>query len=170
MSPSGPPATRFAGDGPHVLGMAIPTAFAQVDVPAGVFERRGEPVLRVLDLDEAELAEFAGGDHFARLANDGIAGVVVRQAEDESGFFDELRKSLRVFDGGGERLVADYVDAGVEEGFRGGKVEMIRRDDGDGVDTIGALCFGGRHFGEAGVGAVICDVKIARGGACAVGI
>ena len=49
-------------------------------------------------------------------------------------------------------------------------MEMIRRDDGDDVDAVGALGFGGSHFGEAAVGAVICDVQIARGGAAALGI
>ena len=137
---------------------------------AGVFERRGEPVLRVFDLHEAELAEFAGGDHFASLANDGIAGVVMREAENFAGFFDELRESFGVFDGGGERLVADDVEAGFEEGFRGAEVEMIRRDDGDDVDAIGAPGFGGSHFGEAAVGAVGRDVEIAGGGAAAFGI
>ncbi len=88
----------------------------------------------------------------------------------EPGFFDELRESFGVFDGGGERLVADDVEAGFEEGFCGAEMEMIRRDDRDGVDAIGALRFGGGHFGEAAVGAVGGNVEIARGGASALGI
>src|SRR5580704_4908975 len=136
---------------------------------AGVFERRGEPILRVFDLHEAKLAEFAGSDHFARLTNDGVAGVVVCETENFAGFFDQLRESLRVFDGGREWLVADDVEAGFEKGFCGAEVEMIRRDDRDGVDAIGALRFGGGHFGEAAVRSVRGDVEIARGGASALG-
>jgi hypothetical protein len=62
------------------------------------------------------------------------------------------------------------MEAGFQKSFRWAEVEMIRRDDGDGVDFVGAFCFGGGHFGEAAVGAIIGDVEIARGGAAALGI
>jgi hypothetical protein len=62
------------------------------------------------------------------------------------------------------------VDAQVEEGFRWGKVEMIRGDDGDGVDAVWALGFGVCHFREAAVGTVSRDVEILRGFAAFFGV
>ena len=121
---------------------------------AGGFHRGSQPVLRVFDLHDAQLAEFACRDHFAGLANHRIAGVVVGDAKDQAGFAHELRKDKGVFDGRSERLVADHVDASIEEGFGRCKVEVIRRDDGDCVDAVGAPGFGGSHFRERCIGTV----------------
>ena len=77
MSPSAPPAPeRFGIDAPFRLFVA------------GRLGRPGQPVLRIFDLDEADFAEIAGLDHFARAPHQGIAGVIVRQRENAARFLD----------------------------------------------------------------------------------
>ena len=50
----------------------------------------GEPVLRILDLHDADGAELARLDHRARLPRHRIAGVVVRQDEGQAGLGHDL--------------------------------------------------------------------------------
>src|SRR5579863_6945714 len=91
----------------------------------GGFDGSGEPILGVFDLYDANRADFASGDHFLRLTNHGIARVVVRKAKDEAGALDDLGESHGVCNGGGERLIADDVNAGFEEGFCGSEMHVI---------------------------------------------
>ena len=55
-----------------------------------------------------------------------------------------------------EWLVADDVEATLDEGFGDRKVQMVRRDDGDEVDALISRQggFPARHFFEAGIDAV----------------
>ena len=46
-------------------------------------DRLGQPILDIGRVDDAQLPEFAGRDHFARLPHHGIAGVVERDREYE---------------------------------------------------------------------------------------
>ena len=46
-------------------------------------DRMGQPILDIGGVDDADVAEFAGRDHLARLPHHGIAGVVERHREDE---------------------------------------------------------------------------------------
>jgi hypothetical protein len=62
------------------------------------------------------------------------------------------------------------VDASFEEGFGWGKVEVIRRNDGNGIDAVRTLGFGGSHFGERSVRALRSDVETERGFAPTLGI
>ena len=129
-SQAGDEAGEIVGVGADVAersrrGRCAPGRCASRLLLAGVLKRRGEPVLRIFDLDHAELAELAGGDHLARLPDHRIAGVVVGQAEDSPVRSDRLARGQRVVERGGERLVADDVDAGFEEG-------LSRRDGADG--------------------------------------
>ena len=54
--------------------------------------------------------------------------------------------------------------------FLRAEMDIVGGDDGDGVDAVGTLGFGGGHFVEGGVDAVGGDVEIAGGIACAFGI
>ena len=65
----------------------------------------------------------------------------------------------------GHRLVADDVDAGIQEGAGGRVVQVVGRHDGDGVDAVFAGGFRLGHLGEVGIGAVRCDEEV--GGAVA---
>ena len=85
------------------------------------------------------------------------------QAEDQAGFFYDSGQGYGIFYRGGQRLVADYVDACFEEGFRWREVEMIGSHDRDCVYAVFAFRFGCGHFCEGGVGAVWGDVQVLGG-------
>ena len=105
-------AERAAGAGALRIGAPLGLLLA------GGLGRVGQPVLRVLDLHEADLAELAVLHHLARVAHHRIAGVVVRQGEDAARLLD---RACSFFASASERqrLVADDVDAGLEEGVVG---------------------------------------------------
>src|ERR1700682_6154051 len=79
-------------------------------VPARLQQGRG-PARCVLDLDETDGAELAGTDHLPGLPHHRIAGVIVRDGEHETGASREAQEIEGVVEPGGERLVADDVDA-----------------------------------------------------------
>ena len=91
-------------------------------------------------------------------------------AENELGAAHPLGEIESFLDRCGERFVADDVNACIEKGFGHGIVQIIGRDDGDGVDAVRARGLGASHFRVIGVGAVRGDVKIPRGGAALGGI
>ena len=121
-----------------------------------------EPVLRVLDLHHPELAERARLDPLARLAHHREARVVVGQAEHQARAPDRLDQVERVRDRGGHRLVADHVDAGLEEGLGGRVVDVVGGDDRHHVDRIGARHLLRGHLGEAAIGALRPDPELGR--------
>ena len=98
------------------------------------------------------VAELALLHHLARLPHHRIAGVVVREREDLAGFFDELGELLRLPQRRGQRLVADDVDAALQEGLRDGEVHVVRRDDGDRLDAVLQPRLALRHLLERAVG------------------
>ncbi len=51
----------------------------------GLLQRRGQPVLRVFDLDHANRSQFTLGHHLASLSHQRIAGVVVRHGKEQTG-------------------------------------------------------------------------------------
>ena len=59
----------------------------------------------------ADVAEIAVGDHLARLPDHRIAGVIVRQHEERVALVGDLLQLLGVGKVGGQRLVADDMDA-----------------------------------------------------------
>ena len=119
---------------------------------ARLLERRGQPVLRILDLDHAQPAEPAVRHHGPGLADHGVGRVVVGQHEHPPGPLHQPHQLLRVRDAGGQRLVAQHVDAGLEERPCGRQVQMVGRHDRDHVDAVRAAPFLLRHLGEGGVG------------------
>ena len=132
---------------------------------------RGQPVLRVLRLDHADRAQLARADPLARLAHQRVAGIVVGQAEHEAGAAHRPHQVERVVDRGGHRLVADHVDAGLEERLGGGMVDVVRGDDRDRVDAVVARRLLLRHLLEAGIGALGRDPQLRgrRPGPCRIG-
>ena len=84
----------------------------------------------------------------ARLAHHRVAGVVVGQPEHQTGAPHGVDQVERVVDRGGHRLVADHVDAGLEERLGGGMVDVVRGDDRDHVDAVVARRLLRRHFLE----------------------
>ena len=123
----------------------------RIDAPLGLLVaallgRPGQPVLRIFDLHQAELAEIAALDHLAHPAHQRIAGVIVGEREDAARLLDRRLHPLGFGERHRQRLVADDVDARLEEGD-----QPARRACGSGVTIAtasipsGALGLGLRH-------------------------
>ena len=114
-----------------------------------------QPVLRVFDHHLANLAQLAGADHLARLADGGIARVGVRERKQPRAGFDETNQLLALGDRQREGLVTDDVNAGLEKSPRHGTVQVVRSRDDDKVDAVVAAgAFGGGHLHVRGVSAL----------------
>ena len=122
----------------------------RIDAPfgllvAGRLGRPGQPVLRILGLNETDLAEFARPNHLAHAAHQGIAGVIMGQREDEARLLDRGLHLLRLGQAHRQRLVADDVDPGLEERVGRPGVDVVRRHDRDRLDPVGPLGLRLRH-------------------------
>ena len=106
---------------------------------ARLLERRGQPVLRVFDLHYPDRAQLAVGHHLASLPYQRIAGVVVGHGKEDAGTAHHLGQVASVFKSGGEWLVANDVNASFEKCFCRRVVQMVRCDDGHGVNAIFSL-------------------------------
>ena len=71
---------------------------------------------------------------------------------------------------GGQRLVADHMDAGFQEGPRGCCMGMIRRDDRDCVDAVLEPPLAAGHFVKVGVDPVRLQQQVLAGQPGALGI
>ena len=101
------------------------TALGGIRAPGGLFlsgllQRRGQPILRILNLDNANRPQLSTGDHLPGLAHHGITGVVVGHGEKQPGAAHGPLQVLRILERRGERLVADDVYAGLEKVLAGG--------------------------------------------------
>jgi hypothetical protein len=83
----------------------------------------------------------------------------VGQDEDLAGPLHQGLERDRIRKGGGHRLVADDVDAGLEEGGGGVEMDMVGGDDRNDVDGVLALGLGLGHLGEAAIGAGGIDAE-----------
>ena len=97
----------------------------RVGTPRGLllscgFERRRQPILRVLELNHAQLAELARRDHFLRLPDERIPAVVICNRQHAPCTFADADQLGRIGHRSGQRLVADDVAARFEEFLRGG--------------------------------------------------
>ena len=141
-----------------VAGGAAGARLLRVGAPrrlllAGAARSFGQPVLRIFGLHDADVAELALRDHLARLPHHRIGGVVVGQHEHLAGLLDQRRELLGIGEVGGQRLVADDVDAGFEKRLGRRIVHVVRRHDRHRLDAVGALRLGLGHFGEGAVAA-----------------
>ena len=82
---------------------------------------------------------------------------------------DECLQVLRVGEVRGQRLVADDVDAGLDEGAGDREVQVVRRDDRHRVDAVaavaGAFRLGAGHLAEVAVAARRVDPQFGPAGA-----
>jgi hypothetical protein len=137
-----------------------------VGAPAGLLvalllQRRGEPALRVLGDDLANGAQLAVPHQIARLLDQRVAGVVVREREHDVLLIHETAQRFRVAEGGRHRLVADDVEAFLDEGPRDVEVQNIGRDDAYEVDALSLrqLGFLPRHLFVGAVHAPRVEVQ-----------
>ena len=124
-------------------------------------QRLGQPGLDVFDIDEAQLAEQAGGDHGAGLPDHRIAGIGVGDGEEPAGAAPGFDQILGLLDRHRQRLVADDVEAGFHEGFRRAVMNIVRGDDGDDVDPVGTVALAFHHRLPGLVAAVRGEVRLA---------
>ena len=89
-----------------------------------------QPALDVRRADRVDLSQLAGQDHVPRLAHEGVAGVVMRESENDAGSLDDPGQLLRLRQVERHRLVAHDVQAGFRRGLRqfGGVVGAFARD------------------------------------------
>ena len=129
---------------------------------------RGVVALDVFDVDHADLADVAVADHGARLADEREAGVVEGLAEDDAGGADAADEVERVVEIGGQRLVADHVEAALDRRDRERVVAVVRRHDGDHLHAVGARALAVEHLAGAAIGAIVGQADGAAGGARAL--
>ena len=158
---------------PEVFGMGADIGHAVGDTghggigpPAGealfLSERPRGMALWVFGDDLQDLADFAGTNELARLLDHRVAGVVVREGKDLPAFQDAAAEGAGLLQVLTKRLVADDVEAGLEEGGSNLEMGIISRDDGNEVDAFvrRKLGFLRRHFGVGAVDAIRVEVEI----------
>ena len=101
-----------------------------------VFQFVAKPALDVLRTDRVDFAEFTAQDHFASLANEWIAGVVVSQSKDDVGVFDRFQQLFGLIQIERHRFVTDDVEASFDGGFGDFEVRVVGRGDADEVDSL----------------------------------
>ena len=131
---------------------------------AGILELGGQPVLGVLGLHDPHRAELPVGHHLPGLPDHRVAGVIVGQREDAARLVHQLGELARVLERRGHRLVADDVDAAIEERLGGREVDVVGRDDRHHVDPVLAARLALGHLGKVAVAAGRVDAELlARG-------
>ena len=147
MSPSAPPAPERFGSTRHSACLLPVVSVGPVSQSCGysTWTRRISP-------------RSPAANHLAHPAHERIAGVIVGERKDAPRLLDRglhlpgFRQRHR------QRLVADDVHARFEEGVGRAGMDVVRRDDRDRLDPVGALGLGLRHalivvidavFGEA---------------------
>ncbi len=157
--------------------MWLPMSPTQLEAPASlgsvrqaacfwpvVLELGHEPLLGILAVDEADLADLARGDQVAEVLDDGVARVGVGDAEEQTRLADEAGELRGVGRARGQRLLADDGEAVLEGQLGGREVGAVGRDDADEVGLVGALRLGPDHLLEGPVEALLREAeRLARG-------
>ncbi len=120
-----------------------------VDAPVGV-ARRQQPVLQVGAVDAADVAELAGGDQLARVADDGVVAVDERDRDEAAGVGGVARELLGLGAVERDRLLADDVLAVLERELGQRRVQVVRRADVQHVDVVGGRQLLGGRGGALG--------------------
>ena len=109
-----------------------------IDAPGGLLAGvgGGEPAQGVLHVDLPDLAQGAAGDQLSGLADHRVAGVVVEEAEHPAGLLHQRLQRERLGGVHGEGLLADDVEAGLQECLGDLVVAEVRRADGDEIDAL----------------------------------
>jgi len=124
-----------------VTHTAGPSALLGIGSPGGLLlarllQSRGQPALRILNDDLADLADLAAADEVSGELDHRVAGVVVHQAEDPACLVYDLLELLCLGDVEGHRLLAHYVESGLEEIFGNGEMPVVGRGDADEIDSL----------------------------------
>lgn len=112
-----------AVDAAGLLRVAAP--FALLAAPLALI---GEPALRILRHDRADLAELALGDIAADMLGRHMAHIGVGHEEEQALLLGQCLELLRLLRRQAQRLVARDMDPGLQEGLAGGIMRHVRRD------------------------------------------
>ena len=100
------------------------------------FQTRPQPSLDVARANRVDLAQFAAQDHFPRLPHQRIAGVVVREREDDIRAIDDGGEFLGLGEVEGQRLVAHDIDARLDRRLGDFDVGVVRCGHRDKVNPL----------------------------------
>ena len=89
------------------------------------------------------------------------------QAKNQPAAPNDLRQRQGILHRGGQWLVADHMNAGLQKRFRRLEMNMIGCDDRDGINAVRPLGFGRGHFGETPVSTFRRDMQIKCSGSAA---
>ena len=144
--------------GSDVADAACGSRLRGVGAPGGLFlsaflKARGEPALRILDDDFADFSKLARAHDFARFLDERVAGVVVRESVGKSATGDDFTKLLCFGEIEGGWLVGKHGKAVFERALRGGKMQVVRRDDRNEIHALAKResGLGFHHFFEGSV-------------------
>ncbi len=156
--------------GTDVAQAATAAGAQRIELPRLVFDAgrgkiAGQPALWVLDHDLADAAQFAAQHAGPCLLHHRIATVVVGQAEETPAAPHQVHQLLRLPQGRGHGLLAEYVEPGLQRPAGDGGVQVVGRDDGDKVDTLGGWSggLGQQHFVVRGIDSSSRQEKLSAG-------
>ena len=105
-------------------------------------------------MDLPDRAELPGQYHLARLAYHRVGGKSVGDAEDEAARPCPFGEVERISERRGQRLVADHVDALVEERAGDRVMKVVGRGDGNRLDPVRAAGLAFSHLVEVRIRAL----------------
>ena len=110
------------------------TGLGRVGAPDSLFGTRlldgfRQPVLRIFHLHQTDRAESARFHQFPCMPHHRIAGVIMRQDEQRIGLVGDVLQLFGVLQIGGQRLVADDMDATLQKRLRRRIMHVVGRDD-----------------------------------------
>ena len=151
--------------GPEVFGLVRHfTASGRALVVAGV------EAMGVLQVDHADVAEHPLLHHRRHLVDQRMAGEAVGDADDQALRLGERGDLLALGHGEEERLLADHVDAGLEQGLGDLVVREVRRRDGDDLDAVVALRLLGDQRLVVRIEPLLGDAEVAAEVAAPLGV
>jgi hypothetical protein len=106
-----------------------------------LFDGGRHPFQRIFHLNCAHDADFAMGHPHARLVHHWIARIGVGHADETAAFPRELLQRHSVLQRGGQRLLADYIEARLDQRLRDWVMGEVRRADRHRVDAVLARSF-----------------------------
>jgi hypothetical protein len=133
---------------------------------AGGLQARGQPALRVLDHDLADLAQLAGGHQVAGFLHQRVAGVVVGETVEQAGLLHQRGQLLRLGEVEGRGLVAQSTwNPLFSASFGGREMHVVGGDDGEEVHALvrRQLGLGRDHLLERPVATLGREVEVGAG-------
>ncbi len=124
-----------------VTDTAAGAALLRVGAPtglqiAGLLQGGGQPALRILHHDLADLAHVLVHNHVPRELDHRVAGVVVHETENELALLDQFLQFFCLRGGQRHRLLAHDMEAGLQEVTGDGEVPIVGRRHGHEVDAL----------------------------------